>query len=226
MFPSEFRDLRLRHLHRGLGKGGVKMNAENALYLIDSDYRRRAALTSALAKQQRHIEPLESPSELATMAVKKGICLVKFDRDAVAELNSIFAATGSWKAMICYSEAPSPRDIMDSVFAGACDFLSLPLEMNSLEASLDCAQAYLDSKDQEWQRRLIAKSLVDRLTMREREVLGCLVEGGTNKEIGTALQISPRTVEIHRANMFSKLQAKSAAEAIRIAVEARQVITI
>jgi two-component system response regulator FixJ len=50
---------------------------------------------------------------------------------------------------------------------------------------------------------------------REREVLGLIIEGLTNKEIGKALALSPRTVETHRANLFAKLGAESLAQLIR-----------
>jgi two-component system, LuxR family, response regulator FixJ len=53
------------------------------------------------------------------------------------------------------------------------------------------------------------------LSEREREVLGLIVSGLTNKEIGRALDLSPRTVETHRANLFAKLQAESLAQLIR-----------
>ncbi|MCY1536052.1 transcriptional regulator EpsA [compost metagenome] len=53
------------------------------------------------------------------------------------------------------------------------------------------------------------------LSEREREVLGFIVAGLTNKEIGRALDLSPRTVETHRANLFAKLQAESLAQLIR-----------
>ena len=50
---------------------------------------------------------------------------------------------------------------------------------------------------------------------REREVLGLIVEGLTNKDIGRALELSPRTVESHRASLFAKLEAQSLAQLIR-----------
>ena len=53
------------------------------------------------------------------------------------------------------------------------------------------------------------------LSDREREVLGLIVDGLTNKEIGRALGLSPRTVETHRANLFAKLGAESLAQLIR-----------
>jgi DNA-binding CsgD family transcriptional regulator len=58
------------------------------------------------------------------------------------------------------------------------------------------------------------------LTGRERDVLTHLVDGLSNKEIGRALGISPRTVEIHRANMMTKLGANSSPDAVRIGIYA------
>jgi two-component system response regulator FixJ len=58
------------------------------------------------------------------------------------------------------------------------------------------------------------------LSPREKEVLSQLVEGKSNKGIALALDISPRTVEIHRANMMRKLNAQSIADAVRLALYA------
>jgi two-component system, LuxR family, response regulator FixJ len=54
------------------------------------------------------------------------------------------------------------------------------------------------------------------LTPREREVLERVVAGASNKEAGRTLNISPRTVEVHRARIMDKLNAKNAADLVRI----------
>jgi DNA-binding NarL/FixJ family response regulator len=69
-------------------------------------------------------------------------------------------------------------------------------------------------------REAVARSRVERLTRREREVLAGVAGGLSNRLIGEKLNISPRTVEIHRANMLSKMGANHTSEAIRIAIEA------
>ena len=87
-------------------------------------------------------------------------------------------------------------------------------------------RAVLIATGQAWDeemRERIARHQADRaareryaqLSEREREVLGFIVAGLTNKEIGRALNLSPRTVESHRANLFAKLQAESLAQLIR-----------
>jgi DNA-binding CsgD family transcriptional regulator len=62
-----------------------------------------------------------------------------------------------------------------------------------------------------------ARRLVDSLSPRERDVLERLLSGGSNKVIGRALGLSPRTVEMHRAKMLDRLGATTTAEALEIA---------
>ncbi len=64
------------------------------------------------------------------------------------------------------------------------------------------------------------RSRLQRLTRREHEVLAGVAIGLSNRLIGEQLDISPRTVEIHRANMLTKIGSQHTSEAIRIAIEA------
>ena len=59
---------------------------------------------------------------------------------------------------------------------------------------------------------------VGSLTPRERQVLAEIVVGASNKEAGRTLGISPRTIEVHRARIMEKLNAKNAADLVRIAL--------
>ncbi len=69
-------------------------------------------------------------------------------------------------------------------------------------------------------REAHARSRGQKLTRREREVLEGVADALSNRMIGERLQISPRTVEIHRANMLNKMGASHTSEAICIAIEA------
>ena len=69
-------------------------------------------------------------------------------------------------------------------------------------------------------RKTMALSRIEKLSKREREILAGMVEGLSNRLIGKHLSISPRTVELHRANLLSKIGARHSAEAIRLAIEA------
>ncbi len=99
--------------------------------------------------------------------------------------------------------------------AGAAEFLEKPVNDELLiEALQNAVRQHVRSRERHQADRT-ARERYAQLSEREREVLGLIVAGLTNKEIGRALDLSPRTVETHRANLFAKLQAESLAQLIR-----------
>lgn len=99
--------------------------------------------------------------------------------------------------------------------AGAAEFLEKPVNDELLLDTLQNAvRQHVRSRERHAADR-VASGRYAQLSDREREVLGMIVAGLTNKEIGRALALSPRTVETHRANLFAKLQAESLAQLIR-----------
>jgi FixJ family two-component response regulator len=99
--------------------------------------------------------------------------------------------------------------------AGAAEFLEKPVDDEALlEALQNAVRQHVKSRERLGADR-VARERYAQLSEREREVVGLIVEGLTNKEIGRALALSPRTVETHRANLFAKLQAESLAQLIR-----------
>ena len=99
--------------------------------------------------------------------------------------------------------------------AGAAEFLEKPVDDEVLlEALQNAVRQHVRSRER-LAADQAARERYAQLSEREREVLGLIVEGLTNKEIGRALTLSPRTVETHRANLFAKLQAESLAQLIR-----------
>lgn len=104
--------------------------------------------------------------------------------------------------------------------AGACDFIEKPY---GDETILQAAEAALARGDEERARARDAEDATARvaaLTPRETEVLQGLVAGKANKVIAFDLGVSPRTVELHRANVMAKLGARSLSEAVRVALSA------
>ena len=99
--------------------------------------------------------------------------------------------------------------------AGAAEFLEKPVDDEVLlEALQNAVRRHVHSRERLAADR-IARERYAQLSPREKEVAALIVEGLTNKEIGRALSLSPRTVETHRANLFAKLQAESLAQLIR-----------
>lgn len=102
--------------------------------------------------------------------------------------------------------------------SGALDFIEKPFEDEVLISAIRRAADEIDRAAAndlaEIERRL------SRLSDREREVLGGIVAGLPNKTIAYDLDISPRTVEVHRANVMSKMEARSLAELVRMSIAA------
>ncbi|MDR3525515.1 MAG: response regulator [Acetobacteraceae bacterium] len=104
--------------------------------------------------------------------------------------------------------------------AGALDFIEKPYSDAELLASVRSALARVADTRHSGMVVEAARARIAVLTPRERDVLMRLVEGRPNKVIAHELGISPRTVEIHRANMMEKLACRSLAEAVRLAIAA------
>jgi two-component system response regulator FixJ len=102
--------------------------------------------------------------------------------------------------------------------AGAADFLEKPLNEGELLAILNRTLSQSQASMHLGEQRAQGQARLARLTERERDVFSCLAMGKTNKAIARDLDISPRTVEIHRARVMEKLEASSLSELIRLAL--------
>lgn len=103
---------------------------------------------------------------------------------------------------------------------GAVDFLEKPFEKTALLTAIATAFERMSAVNGAVARSADAKALLQVLTPREREVLEGLSQGLPNETIAYDLGISPRTVEVHRANLMSKLSVRSLSDALRLAFAA------
>ena len=101
---------------------------------------------------------------------------------------------------------------------GAIDFLEKPFDDDVLLASVRSALNALDRDHKRQAERSEIEGRLAGLSNRERDVLEGLVAGHANKQIAYDLEISPRTIEIYRANLMTKMQAASLSDLIRMAL--------
>lgn len=104
---------------------------------------------------------------------------------------------------------------------GAIDYLSKPVDEQDLIDAVQKAHAALASAQGRREERAEVLALLQALTAREREVLERVASGYTSREIAQALELSPRTVESHRAAIAAKLGTSSQAEITRLWLEGR-----
>jgi two-component system response regulator FixJ len=109
---------------------------------------------------------------------------------------------------------------VEAMRLGAIDFLEKPFTQSALLRRLEQAFSSLAERSAAFQRSSSAKDRVATLSDREREVLRGLLAGLANKQLAAALDLSPRTVEMHRARMMDHLGAQTLPEALRLAFDA------
>ena len=204
------------------GKSKRMEHSRITVHVVGGDSRSRAAQARLLLDMGHHAEVYSDLVELLDRPPSDGVIIASPNalESGVAMLLNELADHGIWVPLVPASEAPGVSEVVQAIQEGALDYLVLPLTQDEVRRMI----AHLRSdggRHAEARRRLIdARRRIDDLSRREREVLEWLSEGCSNKAIARELQISPRTVEIHRANMMTKLGASHAAEAVRLRLDA------
>jgi FixJ family two-component response regulator len=190
--------------------------------VIDPDVRRRAQISHAFNARDAHVEIYEGVAELGLGGTVNGLVFI-CDQPAgelATTIEKVRKTTQAILPVVGYAEDPRPEDVVRGMRAGALDFLRWPFDEQLLD---DVFRRVANGDDRFLREELLrsqAEAKVRDLSARETDVLTQLVNGLSNKEIGRALSISPRTVEIHRANMMTKLGANSTPDAVRIGIYA------
>ncbi|MDQ8027411.1 MAG: PAS domain-containing protein [Brevundimonas sp.] len=192
-------------------------------YLVDSDPVRASAFSQAFARKGFRIRTFTSPAELEHVAddLVTGCVIVGVDHDMEAVVKAAAtlkqASHLRWLAVGDFSQRL--EDVVRLMKLGAADVLSSPDAATVVEAG-QAALALARPEPEKTSAPESARQRVELLSRREREVLDGLVAGGTNKTIAQKLQLSPRTVETHRAHLMDRLGASSLADLIKLAAEA------
>ncbi|APG84095.1 transcriptional regulatory protein FixJ [Sinorhizobium americanum] len=109
---------------------------------------------------------------------------------------------------------------VEAMKAGALDFIEKPFEDSVIIEAIERASQQLSVLDAEADEINEVLERLQTLSERERQVLSAVVAGLPNKSIAYDLDISPRTVEVHRANVMAKMKAKNLPHLVRMALAA------
>lgn len=199
------------------------MTRKAILHFIDSSSRTRAELARIGFDLGHHAEVYADISDLTVHPPREGIIIARDDAEAggIAVILDRLSRLGIWLPLIAVDETPRPGRIVEAIKGGALDYMALPLNDEKFSRCLMRIEGEAELFGEARKRMIEARNRISNLSRREREVLEWLAEGSSNKVIARQLEISPRTVEIHRANMMSKLGARHAAEAVRLKLEAQ-----
>jgi two-component system, LuxR family, response regulator FixJ len=197
------------------------MTADPDVHVIDDDEAVRESIDFLLRSAGLSVRTYDSATSFLDAAPKIGAgCIVTDVRMPGLSGIDLLRRLGEMRIGLPVIIITGHGDVPLAVEAmkfGAVDFLEKPFDDDILLASVRAAlnrseeSAAIESERAEIRARIAA------LTQRERDVLEGLVAGHPNKIIAFKLEISPRTVEIYRANLMTKMQAGSLSELVRMA---------
>lgn len=189
------------------------------IHLVDDDAAVRDALGMLIATVGLRVQPWADPQSFLKEFDRQAIGAIVLDvrmpgTSGLTVLDTLLAQ-GVDQPVIMLTGHGTVEMCRRAFKAGAAEFLEKPVDDEQLIEALQTAiRQHVRSREREQANRQ-ARERFTQLSEREREVLGLIVAGLTNKEIGRALDLSPRTVETHRAHLFAKLEAESLAQLIR-----------
>jgi len=198
------------------------MSETQTVYVVDDDEAIRGSLTALLDASGFPVQVFSSGNEFLEHLDRVGPgCLiidVRMPGLSGLDVHQELIRRGVALPVIIISGHGDLPMAVKAMKAGAVDFIEKPFDAVLLTASVRGALSR-DAQTQRAQSEIAdIQARLDRLTTREREVLDQMVIGNLNKVIAYNLDISPRTVEIHRARAMEKMQARNLAHLVRLAI--------
>ena len=196
------------------------------VHLVDDDEAIRRSVGFMLKTSGFHVRTYESGIELLKSApdLEKGCILLDIRMPGMdgIEVQKALKDKGVGLPVIIMTGHGDVSLAVQAMKAGAVDFIEKPFEKAVMLSAIEHGVERLKRSAANRDLADDATVRLQVLTPREREVLEGLAKGLPNKTIAYDLGISPRTVEIHRANLMTKLGVRSLSEALRIAFAAQE----
>ncbi len=201
------------------------MSSPNIVYVIDDDSALRDSISFLLASAGMSVQLFDSAEAFlaAAPSTLAGGCILTDIRmqglDGIELLRRLREAGHKIPVIVMTGHGDVPLAVK-AMKLGATDFLEKPFDGDVLVKVVRSAfqpealAAAADAQSAELMSRLAS------LSERESQVLRGLVNGQTNKEIAREFDLSPRTVEVYRAKLMTKMQAGSISELVRFAIKA------
>jgi two-component system, LuxR family, response regulator FixJ len=200
------------------------MPSKGNVYVIDDDEAMRDSLSFLLESAGFDVTLFESALKFLDALPELAFgCVVSDVRmpglDGIELLKRMKARPGAFPIIIMTGHGDIPLAV-EAMKLGAIDFLEKPFEDDRLITMIELAirQAEPAAKSEALTQDIVAR--IATLSPRERQVMDGLIAGLSNKLIARDYDISPRTIEVYRANVMTKMQANSLSELVRLALRA------
>jgi two-component system response regulator FixJ len=192
------------------------------VYVIDDDAAMRDSLDFLLGAADFHVTLFESAQNfLNTLPTIDFGCVVSDVRmpgiDGIELLKHLKASGSLFPVVIMTGHGDVPLAV-EAMKLGAMDFLEKPFEDDRLIGMIETALRRAEPGIKSEAVALEIQARIAGLSPRERQVMDGLVAGLSNKLIAREYDISPRTIEVYRANVMTKMQAASLSELVRLAL--------
>src|SRR5437879_170252 len=200
------------------------MAPRGKVYVIDDDDAMRDSLDFLLGSADFDVKLFESAQHFldALPGIDFG-CVVSDVRmpgiDGIELLKRLKANRHPFPVLIMTGHGDVPLAV-EAMKLGAVDFLEKPFEDDRLIGMIDAALRQGESSARSEAVALDISARIASLSPRERQVMDGLIAGLSNKLIARDYDISPRTIEVYRANVMTKMQAGSLSELVRLAMRA------
>jgi two-component system response regulator FixJ len=198
------------------------MPSDAMVHVIDDDEAARHSLAFLLGTAKIAVKTYESATAfLDSLADVKSGCIITDVRmpgmSGIELLHKLKDLGVAVPVIVVTGHGDVPLAV-EAMKIGAADFIEKPFDDEVMLQAVRSACERQSSKDKHQAERAEIDSRLASLSNREREVLEGLVRGLANKQIAFDLGISPRTVEIYRANLMTKMEASSLSDLVRMAL--------
>jgi two-component system response regulator FixJ len=212
----------VRSFRTSLGEASDAVHGN--VYIVDDDSGVRVSLSLSLRAAGIDARPFASARDFLEELVhlRPGPVLVDVlmpEMGGIELLEEIMRRGLPWPVIVI-TGAPDVRLAVRAMKLGASEFLEKPIDGQALLAAVERAEAVLEAELERWAARDRAQARVAALSPREQDVLRGLAAGLGNRDIAQRLNLSPRTVEMHRSSMMRRIGAMTLPEALRTASDA------
>ena len=209
----------------GRNRVGMCMSDKRHVYVVDDDSMIRRSLVFYLSTMGYDARPYVGGSDFLDDAPTLSPGCVVLDvrmpeLDGLQVLQALGPRLAQFSVIVMTGHADVPIAVQ-ALKGGAVDFIEKPFTDDVLLTAVKGAVAVNQQTQSANAQAGQTRALLDTLTAREREVLEGLLVGHPNKTIAFDLGMSPRTVEVHRARIMQKMQARSLSALIRMVLSVR-----